>query len=65
VQYKLSKREVEIMQFLVQGKSREEIADYLSISRWTVNSHVVRIYEKLNVHRMIDAVVRLYRDGVL
>ena len=65
MQYKLSKREVEIMQFLVQGKSREEIADYLSISRWTVNSHVVRIYEKLNVHRMIDAVVRLYRDGVL
>jgi DNA-binding NarL/FixJ family response regulator len=45
--YGLSDREKEILVLLVDGKSYKMIADKLSISYHTVNSHVKKIYEKL------------------
>ena len=48
--YGLSARETEVLALFVEGSSREEIADALSISPYTVKRHVSSIYEKTGVH---------------
>ena len=45
----ISKREKEIIQLLLKGKSNKEIEDELFISLGTVKNHVYRIFQKLEV----------------
>ena len=47
---KLCEREREIVGYVVHGFANREIADRLFISERTVSTHLVNIYEKLNVH---------------
>lgn len=47
---KLSKREAEIMEFIVRGRDVPHIADTLVISENTVRTHSKSIYRKANVH---------------
>jgi DNA-binding NarL/FixJ family response regulator len=55
---KLTPREHEILEHLSKGNLAKEIADQLGISIWTVHGHVKSIFEKLNVHSRIEAVVK-------
>ncbi|HEX5284930.1 MAG TPA: response regulator transcription factor [Bryocella sp.] len=68
---KLCDREREIVSYVVHGFPNREIAQRLFISERTVSTHLVNIYEKLNVHsraelaalvratdRMIEAALR-------
>jgi DNA-binding NarL/FixJ family response regulator len=48
--YNLSKREREVLVLLVSGHGGRYIADELTISYYTVRSHMRNIYEKLCVH---------------
>jgi DNA-binding NarL/FixJ family response regulator len=45
----LTRREMEVLQIIVQGLSNVQIADQLMISPSTVDSHVQSIYRKLGV----------------
>jgi ATP/maltotriose-dependent transcriptional regulator MalT len=45
----LTTREVEVLRLLTQGLSDAQIADYLVISRRTVNHHTTSLYSKLGV----------------
>jgi DNA-binding CsgD family transcriptional regulator len=45
----LTKREIQIMMLVAQGKVNKEIADQLNISEWTVSSHLRRMFAKLGV----------------
>jgi DNA-binding CsgD family transcriptional regulator/predicted small metal-binding protein len=47
---KLCDREREIVSYVVHGFANREIAGRLCISERTVSTHLVNIYEKLNVH---------------
>lgn len=47
--YQISKRELEIIHFVCQGKSNQEIADQLFISLGTVKDHLYRIYKKIGI----------------
>lgn len=47
---KLCEREREIVSYVVHGFANREIADRLCISSRTVSTHLVNVYEKLNVH---------------
>jgi DNA-binding CsgD family transcriptional regulator/predicted small metal-binding protein len=47
---RLCEREREIVGYVVHGFTNREIASRLDISGRTVSTHVVNIYEKLNVH---------------
>jgi DNA-binding CsgD family transcriptional regulator len=47
---KLCAREREIVSYVVHGFANREIAGRLCISERTVSTHLVNIYEKLNVH---------------
>lgn len=46
----LSEREAEVLDLLLQGHTREEIAKRLVISTWTVKNHASSVYGKLGVH---------------
>ncbi|MEW6236261.1 MAG: response regulator transcription factor, partial [Candidatus Omnitrophota bacterium] len=45
----LSQREFQIFEFIGQGKKRQEIAEALHISDRTVDTHMTRIKEKLEI----------------
>ena len=47
--YKISSREREIVELLLQGSSNKEIENKLFISLNTVKNHIYRIYQKLGV----------------
>lgn len=57
---KLCEREREIVSYVVHGFPNREIAQRLFISERTVSTHLVNIYEKLEVHSRAEpaAVVR-------
>jgi DNA-binding NarL/FixJ family response regulator len=49
--FKLSAREVEVLDFIVRGNSVSGIAQRLTVSENTVRTHYKRIYVKLGVHK--------------
>jgi len=54
--FNLSKREDQVLQLLVKGKSYKMIAEELKVSYETVHSHVRKIYQKLQVNSVSEAV---------
>ena len=56
--YHLSTREKEVLALLVTGYSYKMIADKLFITYATVRAHMVKIYEKLHVSSMTEAVAK-------
>lgn len=52
----LSDREFEIFLLLVRGKSVNEIAGLLSISKKTVSTHKLNLMEKMNISNIADLV---------
>lgn len=63
--YKLSKREKEVLKCLVKGMSYKMIADECYISYETVRSHMKKIYEKLHVVSMTEAVAKAINQGLV
>lgn len=53
---KLTTREHEVLKCLSDGDSYKMIADKMNISYGTVNNHIKKIYEKLQVHSLGEAV---------
>ncbi|MBM4208802.1 MAG: response regulator [Gammaproteobacteria bacterium] len=51
---KLSQRETEVVNLILQGKSVQEMADMLVISNKTVNTYRYRLYDKLNVKNDVE-----------
>ena len=60
----LSPREREILRLLVEGYSYKMIAADREISIDTVRSHIKKIYEKLHVRSMTEAVSKALRQGL-
>jgi DNA-binding NarL/FixJ family response regulator len=61
----LTPREQEVLRALVSGRSYKEVAAHLGIGLGTVQTHVKRIYDKLQVHRVAEAVGRAIREGLV
>ncbi len=59
----LSPREMEILQFVTQGRSNKEIAQLLGISHQTVKNHMTSILKKLDVRDRTQAAVYALRRG--
>lgn len=70
----LTERQRDIAAFLVLGVSRADLAQRLGIRRYTVESHLVAIYNKFAIHntgelsgiitgRLVDRVVEQERSG--
>jgi DNA-binding CsgD family transcriptional regulator len=54
----LSRRETEVLRWLVEGKTNQEIAGILGVSLSTVKTHVSRILRRLDVETRAAAVSR-------
>jgi DNA-binding NarL/FixJ family response regulator len=61
----LSEREREIFQLIAEGHSNKEIADLLSVSLTTVETHRAHILQKLDVHNTAELVLYAVRRGVI
>jgi DNA-binding CsgD family transcriptional regulator len=53
---KLTRRELEVLYWVSQGKPAKEIATNLYISTATVQKHLKNSYRKLDVHNRIEAI---------
>lgn len=60
--YALTRRETEITQLIIQGKSNAMIAGELFISETTVKKHVSNIFDKTGVSRREELIVRVRED---
>lgn len=54
-EYSLTRRELEILELLMEGLTYKDIADKCNISVQTLNSHIKNIYHKLGVHSRAEA----------
>lgn len=61
----LTSREREVLTMVADGKTNKEIANTLSLSVYTVESHRGSVMEKLNLHNTGDIVRFALRNGLI
>ncbi len=61
----LTEREQEVLRCLVNGRTYKGVAEDLGISIDTVRSHVKRLYRKLQVHSVAEAVTKAIRERMV
>lgn len=61
----LTKREVEILRYIAEGMTNQEIADKLFLSIRTVNTHRTNIMLKLNIHDTARLVRYAIEHGIV
>jgi DNA-binding NarL/FixJ family response regulator len=62
---KLTQREKQVLQLIVQGKSNRQIAGLLGLSVNTVSVHRANLMQALGIHRTADLVVYAIRKGLV
>jgi DNA-binding NarL/FixJ family response regulator len=65
IEYNLSPREKEVLGLLVEGLSYKMIAAKMSITYDTVRAHMKKIYEKLHVASMTEAVAKALNQNLI
>ena len=63
--YRLSNREIEIIQAIASGLSNFEISEKLFISEKTVKAHVNHIFKKMNVKSRTQAVKKAVEEHII
>ncbi|EMJ93491.1 response regulator [Leptospira alstonii] len=61
----LTKRKLQILNFIALGMTVPDIADELDISSHTVSRHIEKIYKKMEVHSKSEAIIRGRRMGII
>lgn len=61
----LSQREREVFQLIAEARTSREVAQLLSISPATVETHRARILQKLDIHNTAELVLYAVRKGVI
>ena len=62
---KLTGREIDVLQLVVEGQTNKEIAEQLHLSVNTVKIHLRNILEKLHLENRIQAAVFAVREGLV
>lgn len=62
---RLTKRELEVLSLVIEGKSSKDVADSLYVSKRTVDFHLANIYDKLQVSNRVQAFRRATRLGLI
>ena len=61
----LTKREIEVLKLVIDGKSNLEISDKLNITIHTVKAHISSILDKLCVTDRIQAAVKATKENLI
>jgi DNA-binding NarL/FixJ family response regulator len=61
----LTRRELEVLQLIVEGKSNRQIADQLGLSANTVGVHRANIMNALGIHKTAELVVYAIQNGLV
>jgi len=61
--FSLSKREIEVMNLIIENKSNVEIGEEIFVSAETVKSHRKNIYRKIGVNNVLDLYKLLISKG--
>jgi two-component system NarL family response regulator len=61
----LSRREMDVLQLLIKGRSNKEISSRLFVSEDTVKAHLKTLFSKLNVRDRTEAAITAIRHGIV
>ena len=61
----LTPKETEVLKLLVEGFSYKMVAEELNVAIETIRSHIKKIYKKLQVNSMSEAVVKAIREDLV
>jgi len=61
----LTSREKEVLQQVAEGKTSQQIADQLFVSKSTVNKHRENIMNKLNIHEIVGLIRYAIQKGII
>jgi DNA-binding CsgD family transcriptional regulator len=61
----LTKRELEVLRLVADGRTNQEIARSLGISVKTVEKHLEGVYAKLGVVSRVEAAVHAVQEGLV
>lgn len=62
---KLTKREMDVLEYITRGFTYNEVANFLELSPHTVTSHIKHIYQKLEVKSRSEAVFEAVQLGLV
>lgn len=62
---KLTKREIDVLRLMVDGKTNNEIAELLNVTHHTAKAHVSSIIHKFKVKTRLEAAMFAYRNGYI
>ncbi|MEI8204628.1 MAG: response regulator transcription factor [Bacteroidota bacterium] len=65
VEGELTKRELEIIELFAEGYNYKEVAERLSISYNTVETHKKNIFEKLEINSIVELVKYAIKHGII
>jgi DNA-binding NarL/FixJ family response regulator len=63
--YRFTRQEQRVLELMTRGLLMKEIADHLTVSYHTVDTHLRNIYSKLNVHTRTGAVAKVLRERLI
>ena len=61
----LTIRELEVLKYLIQGKSNIIIANELKVSKHTIKAHVANILQKLEVNGRFEAAIKAIKEKIV
>ena len=64
-EFRLTQRQLEVLDLIAQGHPNKVIADYLDISEQTVKIHINQIFKELRVFNRTQAVLRAQKHQLL
>jgi DNA-binding NarL/FixJ family response regulator len=65
INYNLTGKEQEVLTLLSEGNSYKMVADKMAVTYFTVNAHVKKIYQKLQVHSVSEAVSLAFKNNMV
>ena len=63
--FKLTRRELEVLELVAKGLSNQEIADKLFISKRTVDGHKANLIQKTGSKNIVDLLIYSLKSGII
>ena len=61
----LTEREKDIVSLLLEGKTKQEIAQILALSISTIKTNIENIYKKTGVHNKVELIIYLVKNNIV